>query len=122
MNAHLGVILSVVGVYTLLALPQFFLPKLFLEKVTFGVQTADPFTLLLARHWALLAALLGLLLLYAVGHPEVRTPAMLMAAVEKLAMAGLVLFGGWKRSATATRLAVVDAGMGAVLLLALAGL
>ena len=30
MSAHLSVILSVVGVYTLLALPQFFLPKLFL--------------------------------------------------------------------------------------------
>ena len=90
--------------------------------MTFGAQTADPFTLLLARHWALLAALLGGLLLYAVGHPEVRMPAMLMAAVEKLALAGLVFFGGWKRTPAATRLAVVDAVMGVVLLLALAGL
>jgi hypothetical protein len=121
-SAYLSVILSVVGVYTLLALPQFFLPRLFLLRVTFGAQTAEPFTLLLARHWALLAALLGGLLLYAVGHPEVRLPAMLMAAVEKLALAGLVFFGGWKRTPAATRLAVVDAVMGVVLLLALAGL
>jgi len=122
MNGYLSAILLVVGVYTLLALPQFFLPKLVLERVTFGTQTDDPFTLLLARHWALLAALLGCLLLYAVGHPEVRAPAMLMAAVEKLALAGLLFFGGWKRTAAATRLAVVDAAMGVVLLLALAGL
>jgi hypothetical protein len=122
MNAHLSAILYVVGLYTFLGLPQFFLPRLFLENVTFGAQTADPLTLLLARHWALLAALLGGLLVYAVHHPEVRAPAMFIAAVEKLALAGLVFFGGWQRTAAATRLAVADAVMGVVLLLALAGL
>jgi hypothetical protein len=122
MNAHLSVILYVVGVYTVLALPQFFAPRLCLEKMTFGAQTTDPLTLLLARHWALLSALVGGLLIYAAAHPEVRSPAMLIAAVEKLALAGLLFLGGWKRTAAATRLAVVDAVMGVVLVLALAGL
>jgi hypothetical protein len=122
MNGHLPAILYVVGVYTVLALPQFFLPSFFLEKLTFGARTTDPLTLLLARHWALLAALVGGLLIYAVGHPEVRAPAMLIAAIEKLALAGLLFFGGWKRTAAATRLAAVDGLMGVVLVLALAGL
>jgi hypothetical protein len=122
MNAHLSAVLWGFGVYTLLALPQFFAPKFFLERVTFGAQTNDPLTLLLARHWALLAALVGALLIYAADHPEVRAPAMSIAAIEKLALAALIFFSGWKRTAAATRLAVVDAAMGVALVLALAGL
>jgi hypothetical protein len=122
MHAHLSSILLVIGLYTALALPQVFAPRLFLEKVTFGVQSSDPLTLLLARHWALLAALLGGLLIYAAYHPEVRAPAMLIVAVEKFALAGFVFFEGWSRTATATRTAVVDAAMGTILVLCLAGL
>jgi hypothetical protein len=122
MSAHLHVILLVVGVYTLGALPQFFAPRLFLSKVTLGADTSDTLTLLLARHWALLAALVGALLVYAAYHPAIQHPAMALAAVEKLAFAGLILFGDWKRTATGTRTAVVDAAMGLVLVLCLAGL
>jgi len=122
MSAHLPAILLVIGLYTAFALPQVFAPKLFLEKVTFGAQSSDPLTLLLARHWALLAALVGALLIYAAYHPEVRAPAMLIAAVEKFALAAFIFFGGWARTPTATRTAVVDAAMGVVLMLGLAGL
>jgi hypothetical protein len=122
MNAHLSTILLVIGLYTVLAVPQVLAPKLFLQKLTFGVQSSDPLTLLLARHWALLATLVGALLLYASYHPEVRAPAMLIAAVEKLALAGFVFFGDWTRTSTATRTAALDAAMGVVLVLCLAGL
>ncbi len=122
MSSYSFAILLVIGLYTAAALPQFFVPRLFLAKVTFGAETADPLTLLLARHWALLAALVGGLLVYAAYHQEVRFPAMLIGAVEKLALAGLLFFGGWKRTAAATRMAVTDAVMGAVLVLCLVGL
>jgi hypothetical protein len=121
MSSHLHALLLVVGVYTLFALPQFFVPRLFLSKVTLGAETSDPLTLLLARHWALLAALVGALLVYAAYHPAIQRPAMAMAAVEKLAFAGLILFGDWKRTATGTRTAVVDAVMGLVLVVCLTG-
>ena len=117
-----GPLLLVIGLFTLGALPQFFVPRLTLFRVTFGVETNDPFTLLLARHWALLASLVGALLVYAAYHPPVRAAAMCVAGVEKLGLAGLVLFGGWKRTPTATRLAAADAVMGLVLLFGLATL
>ena len=122
MSSYLSTLLLVIGLYTAGALPQLFAPKFFLARVTFGVDTAEPFTLLLARHWALLAALVGALLVYAAYHPEVRAPAMLLAAVEKFGLAGAILFGGWKRTAAATRLAVADAVMATVLVLCLAAL
>jgi len=121
-SAHAGTVLLVVGLYTLLALPQVLVPRLFLARVTFGVQTDDAFTLLLARHWAVLAALVGGLLLYAAFHPEVQRPALLLGAVEKLALAALVFLGRWKRTPGATRLAAADALMGAALAGCLLGL
>ena len=122
MSSHLGVILLVIGVYTAAALPQFFAPRLLLARVTFGVETSEPLTLLFARHWALLAALVGGLLVYSVYHPEVRVPAMCIAIVEKFALAGLIFFGEWKRTPAASRLGALDAAMGVVLLLCLGGL
>jgi hypothetical protein len=121
MSSHVGTILLVIGLYTAAALPQFFAPRLFLAKVTLGAETSDALTLLLARHWALLAALVGGLLMYSAYRPDARVPAMVMAIVEKLAMAGLIFFGGWTRTPTATRLAVVDVVMAAVMVLCLAG-
>jgi hypothetical protein len=59
--------------------------------------------------------------MYSAYRPDARVPAMVMAIVEKLAMAGLIFFGGWTRTPTATRLAVVDVVMAAVMVLCLAG-
>jgi hypothetical protein len=119
--SHVEMILIVTGLYTVLAVTQFIVPRLVLSRVTFGTDTADPFTLLMARHWAVLAALVGGLLVYAAYHPEVRGPAMVVAAVEKLVLAGLIFFGGWPRTPTATRTAVIDAVIALVLVLCLAG-
>ena len=74
------------------------------------------------RILTLLAALVGGLLVYAAFHPEVRAPAMCVGCVEKLGLSGLVFFSGWKRTAMATRLALLDAVMGVVLLFCLVGI
>jgi hypothetical protein len=122
MRTHLATILVVFGLYTACALPQLFAPRLLLARVTFGTETSDGLTLLLARHWALLATLVGGLLVYSAYPPEVRAPAIFIAAVEKLALAALLFFGSWKRTPAATRLAVADAFMAAVLVVCLATL
>jgi hypothetical protein len=119
---HIQLILVVTGVYTAAAILQFFAPRLGLTRLTFGADSSEPFTLLLAQHWALLAGLLGGLLVYAGYHPEVRGPVMLVAAVEKLGLAGLVLFGRWPRTPLATRMAVIDVVIAVVFLLYLGGI
>jgi hypothetical protein len=43
-----------------------------------------------------------------------------VAIVEKLALAGLILFGSWKRTPAASRTAVVDLAIAVLLLLLLA--
>jgi len=118
-SAHGVAILVATGVYTAGALLQLFAPRTSLALI-FGVQTGDPFTLLISRHWGLLAALVGSLLVYSAFHPEVRAPVMVVAIVEKLVLAGLTFFGSWKRTPAATRTAVVDVAIAVLLLLVLA--
>lgn len=118
--SHSVAILVVTGVYTAGALLQLFAPRTSLAMI-FGVRTDESFTLLLARHWGLLAALVGGLLVYSAFHPEVRAPVVVVAAVEKLVLAGLVFFGGWKRTPVAARTAVIDVVIAVLLLLVLAG-
>jgi hypothetical protein len=118
--SHSVAILVGTGVYTAGALLQLLAPRTSLALI-FGVQTGEPFTLLISRHWGLLAALVGSLLVYSAFHPEVRTPVMVVAIVEKLVLAGLTFFGSWKRTPAATRTAVVDVAIAVLLLLVLAG-
>ena len=117
--SHGVAILVATGLYTAVAVLQLFAPRTSLALI-FGIQTDEPFTLLLARHWGLLAALVGSLLVYAAFHPEVRAPVLVVAIVEKLTLAGLTFFGSWKRTPAATRTAVMDVVIAVVLLLLLA--
>ena len=117
--SHSFAILVATGVYTAGAVLQLFAPRTSLAMI-FGIQTDERFTLLIARHWGLLAALVGSLLVYSAFHPEVRAPVVVVAIVEKLVLAGLVFFGSWKRTPAATRTAVVDVAIAVLLLLVLA--
>jgi hypothetical protein len=117
--SHSVAILVATGLYTAVALLQLFAPRTSLSLI-FGVQTDDRFTLLIARHWGLLAALVGSLLVFAAFHPEVRALVVVVAIVEKLTLAGLAFFGSWKRTPAATRTAVVDVAIAVLLLLVLA--
>jgi hypothetical protein len=118
--SHSTAILVATGLYTAGALLQLFAPRTSLALI-FGVRTDDRFTLLIARHWGLLAALVGGLLVYSAFHPEVRAPVVAVAIVEKLVLAGLAFFGSWNRTPVATRTAVVDLAIAALLLLVLVG-
>jgi hypothetical protein len=119
-SSHIEAILIVTGLYTAGALAQFVAPRPFL-KVLFGADSDDALTLLLAQHWGLLAGLVGGLLVYAAYHPALRVPALAIATVEKLGLAGLIFFGRWPRTPAATRLAVTDGVMVVVFILCLLG-
>jgi len=70
----------------------------------FGIDTSDAAMLLLGRHWSLLIGLVGGLLIYAAYHPEIRGPVMVVAAIEKLILAALVVASPLRNSlVTSTR-------------------
>ena len=90
METFLAPILLVTGILTLLAGIGLLAPRNALAMF-FGIDTGDAATLLLGRHWSLLIGLVGGVLIYAAYHPEVRGPVMVVAAIEKLVLAALVV-------------------------------
>jgi len=97
--AHIGAVLAVTGLITALPIILFVAPAPGL-RLLFKVELADRAGLFMARHWGLLAFTIGVLLVYAAGHPAVRVPVVLAALVEK---AGLVALIGWQWSEPYTR-------------------
>jgi hypothetical protein len=85
-GAHIEIILIVSGAATAVALLQFIAPKPVLRMI-FGAAPTDAVSVALARHWGLLVFLIGALLIYAAFHPAVREPAVVVAAIEKIALA-----------------------------------
>jgi hypothetical protein len=104
--AHIEGNLIVTGALTAGALLQFIAPLPMLRLI-YGEAPIDKVTLFLARHWGLLIFLIGGLLIYAAFHPGLRAPAMLLAAIEKIAL-GLDVFGTSLRSGPV--LAAIAAG------------
>jgi hypothetical protein len=88
---HTGAILVVTGGLTLLAGVTIVAPSAVLGAL-FGSEEPDIVTRAMARHWGLLVALVGGLLLYAGYDPALRTPVMLAAAVEKLGLGAIFGF------------------------------
>src|SRR5215467_7711917 len=84
-GAHIGVILIVTGALTAGALLQFVAPIPTMRLIYDEAPTSGA-TVFLARHWGLLIFLIGVLLIYAAYHPDVRDPATLLAAIEKIAL------------------------------------
>ncbi|NEX92231.1 hypothetical protein [Caulobacter sp. 17J65-9] len=90
-------ILYVSGAVTALAgALQFAAPTLFLT--TIGMQVGEPAGLLFARHWGLLVACIGALLIYAAGRPQIRRPIVLAGAAEKAGIA-VMLAMNWSEPA-----------------------
>jgi hypothetical protein len=87
--AHIGAVLAVTGVITALPVLQFVAPVAGL-RMLFKLDLADRGGLFFARHWGLLAAAMGALLLFAAGHPEVRAPVVLAALIEKAGLVALI--------------------------------
>lgn len=86
---HIGGILTITGVITMMSILQFFFPAQVLKHLN-KLEIHDEAGLFYARHWGLLAFSIGALLVYAANHPEARSAIMLSALIEK---AGIAVFG-----------------------------
>ena len=107
---HISLILTITGIVTGLVVLQFFVPKPVLRLLS-KLTIEDEAGLFFARHWGLLAFVIGGLLVYAADHAEARTPIMLAAAVEKAGLVALVLLQWNKPFTKGLRLAAVFDGI-----------
>jgi hypothetical protein len=87
LTEHFAAVLWVTGAITSLPVLQFFAPRRVLARM-YRIEIADEAGLWFARHWGLLAASVGGLLMFAAAHPELRPPVVVAAVVEK---AGIVV-------------------------------
>ena len=119
-GTHIELILIVTGALTATALLQFIAPAPVLRMI-YGEAPSDEVGLAVARHWGLLIFLIGALLIYAAFHSSVRGPVMVVAVIEKVALA-LGIFGTSLRSHPAAALAAAgDSLIALVYVLYLAG-
>jgi hypothetical protein len=118
---HIELILIVTGVATATMLGQFFTPLPVLRLI-FGEAPTDPVSVALARHWGLLIFCVGALLIYAAFYPPVRTPILVFAVIEKVALGMGVLGTSLRRQDIAAVLAAADLLMALVYVLYLSGL
>lgn len=84
-----------------------------------GEKTNDTTVILMARHWSLLVALVGGLLIYAAYHPEARVPAMIVGAAEKLVFGVLIIASPLRRRRLTLAVVCADAIMGLLYVLIL---
>jgi hypothetical protein len=84
---HFAAVLWVTGAITTIPVLQFLAPRQVLARM-YRIELTDEAGLLFARHWGLLAAAFGGLLMFAAAHPAVRPAVVTAALVEK---AGIVV-------------------------------
>jgi hypothetical protein len=119
-GVHIDIILIVTGALTAVALLQFIAPASTLRTI-YGDTPKDEVSRILARHWGLLIFLIGVLLIYAAFDPAVRTPAMLLAVIEKIAL-GVGVFGtSLRKHPMAAAIAAGDSLIALLYVLYLAG-
>ncbi|HEV3146405.1 MAG TPA: hypothetical protein VGZ47_21135 [Gemmataceae bacterium] len=118
--AHIEAILLITGLATASVFVVFLAPVTVM-KLLFGQAPSDALSLLIMRHWGLLVFLVGVLLIYAAFHVEIRIPAMIIAIVEKAVGAIGFLISPFRRRPAVLVVALADAGMAAVYLVFLIG-
>jgi hypothetical protein len=91
-------------------------------KMLFGQSPSDAVSLLIARYWELLVGLVGVLLMYAAYHAEIRVSTLIVAIVEKAVFALGMFISPFRRRPTVLAMALADAGKAAVYLIYLTGL
>lgn len=87
---HISIILSVTGGITALAMLQFFFPVKFLKLLN-QIELHDDTGMFYARHWGLVVFSLGVLLMYAANHAQVRDAIILCVLIEKIGMVALIV-------------------------------
>ncbi len=120
-EASIATALVVTGAITASVVVVAIVPQAALRLV-FGAGRLDALTALVARHWGLLVALVGGLLIYAAYHPDVRTPVMVAAIIEKFAIALLVFGSSFRKKPVAALVAGADSVMALLYVAILAGL
>jgi hypothetical protein len=118
--AQIELILTITGLATAGALVLVVAPVPMM-KMLFGQAPADSLGLNIARHWALLIFLVGVLIVYAAYHDEIRRPTLIVAVVEKAAFVAGILISPLRRRKAVMVMALADAGMAALYLMILAG-
>jgi hypothetical protein len=109
LTSSFGLILAASGVITAGAgLTALLAPQLFL-RLGFGVESIHSSMVFFVRHWGVLISVVGALIVYSAGAPAVRTPVLVAAAVEKIAMGLLIFLGSMKRTRVVTAAALGDA-------------
>jgi len=88
-------ILQITGAVTAAMLAQFIAPQMFLHAIC-KIELRDEASLFFARHWGLMAFVIGSLLMYAGAHPELRYSITLAALIEKAGFA-FFIFRDFKR-------------------------
>ena len=94
-SSNISTILLLTGLVTMLPLLQFLFPAAFLKLLN-KIEIRDEVGLFFARHWGMMAFVVGGLLVYAAGHPEVRLPIVSAALIEKAALV-LVIALNWNK-------------------------
>jgi hypothetical protein len=89
LERHFDKILYVTGAVTLTPLLQYFLPTMNLGLS--GLTVSDETGMLFARHWGLMAACFGALLIFAAARPAFRQPIVMAVMVEKLGLVTLIV-------------------------------
>jgi hypothetical protein len=109
-----AVLLIASGALTAVAgLAAFLVPKPFLRLVL-KVDAADGATLFFVRHWGVLLAAIGALIVYSAHAPAARPAILAAAIVEKFAGVLLIFFGPAKRTAPLTAIAITDGVLAAL--------
>jgi hypothetical protein len=100
---------------------MFFAPVPVLRVIYGAAAPTDAISVALARHWGLLIFCVGALIIYAAYHPAVRSPAMVFATVEKIALGVGVLCTSLRAHRVAATIAVGDTLIALVYVLYLVG-
>jgi hypothetical protein len=116
---HIQLILVITGAATG-AVIVLFLAPVRVMKVVFGQVPSDALSVLIVRHWGLLVALIGGLLIYAAYHAEIRIPTLIAAVVEKLALVVGLILSPVRQRPTVLAMILADTGMATVYLFYLA--
>lgn len=98
LERHFTKILFFTGLVTISPVLMFLLPSFYLSANQLAV--VDGTGLLFARHWGLMAACFGSLLIFAAMRPAYRTPIVLAVTVEKAGLVFLMAMG-WNDPALA---------------------
>ena len=120
-NAYIKPILIVSGLVTAAAVAVFFAPATVLAMY-FEQVPSDALSLAIARHWGLMVFCIGALIVWAAYRPELRTPVLVLACLEKVALVIGIFALPLQARPKASVVALTDATFTVLYLLYLAGL